>query len=94
MGLLFRIGCSTFLGFALLLLLRGDLTLALLLFFGFAVSFALALGRLLLLLPGFLAAALLITALPGLALRSLIFAALDFPLTGYALIVFSNGTLA
>ena len=94
MGLLFRIGCSTFPGFALLLLLRGDLTLALLLFFGFAVSFALALGRLLLSLPGFLATALSITALLRLALRLFVLAALGFPLACNALFVFSDGPLA
>ena len=85
---------GTLLGFALLLLLCGDLTLALLLFFCLAVSFTLALDRLLLLLPGFLATAQGITALLGLALRLLIFAPLGFPLARYALLVFSDGTLA
>ena len=94
MSLLLCTGSCTFLCLTLLLLSQGQLPLALLFFFFFAVSLALALGRLLLLLPGFLAAALFITARLGLALRSLIFAAFDFPLTGYALIVFSNGTLA
>ena len=45
-----------------MLLLRGNLALAFLLFFGLPFSFALALDCLLLLLPGFLAAALGITA--------------------------------
>ena len=94
MSLLLRIGCSTLLGFALLLLLRGDLTLALLLFFGFAVSFALALGRFLLLLPGFLATALSITALLRLALRLFVFAALGFPLACNALFVLPDRSLA
>jgi hypothetical protein len=93
-GFLLGFGGGALLGFALLLLLRGNLALAFLLFFGLPFSFALALDCLLLLLPGFLAAALGITALLGLALRLLIFAALGFPLASYALIVFSDGTLA